>query len=118
MGLSLTHPLLSPINASDSSLSALPPVRVSCGLLDPLLDDSTELVRRLRGLGKKVQYRVWRGLSHGFMNMGIAVGADTAVDETVSWLKEMFSPETNGEQEGECSGEVPVFPDPPPAVMQ
>mmetsp|Transcript_17813 Transcript_17813/g.29490 ORF Transcript_17813/g.29490 Transcript_17813/m.29490 type:complete len:137 (+) Transcript_17813:2-412(+) len=89
------HPLsscyISPAIAPDHLLRQLPPTYVMCGSLDPLLDDSVYFVRRLRAVGKAVEFKVYSGFPHGFLNMGFVVPSTRAAIMQVStWLKALM----------------------------
>eukprot|EP00741_Cyanophora_paradoxa_P019572 tig00021128_g18894.t1 len=87
----LSSPFLSPAVAPDELLAKLPPVYVTAGTLDPLLDDAVYFVRRLRALSRKVRFKIWYGFPHGFLNMGLAVPATRAAIKQCSyWLKEVL----------------------------
>lgn len=59
-------PLVSPLFAD---LRGLPPLHVAPAELDPLRDDSERLARRLVDAGVDFDYRLWRGLTHGAVQM-------------------------------------------------
>ncbi|XP_066065465.1 hormone-sensitive lipase-like [Chamaea fasciata] len=60
---------MSPLLAPDSLLRGLPPVHLVACALDPMLDDSVALARRLRALGRPVSLRVLPGVPHGFLSL-------------------------------------------------
>uniref|UniRef100_A0A8V5GXP6 Hormone-sensitive lipase n=1 Tax=Melopsittacus undulatus TaxID=13146 RepID=A0A8V5GXP6_MELUD len=62
-------PLVSPLLAPDEQLRALPPLHLVACALDPLLDDSVALARRMRALGAHVTLRVLPDLPHGFLSL-------------------------------------------------
>ncbi|XP_030825687.1 hormone-sensitive lipase-like, partial [Camarhynchus parvulus] len=62
-------PFMSPLLAPDSLLGGLPPVHLVACALDPMLDDSVALARRLRALGRAVTLRVLPGVPHGFLSL-------------------------------------------------
>ncbi|XP_055992577.1 hormone-sensitive lipase isoform X2 [Sorex fumeus] len=64
------NPFMSPLLAPDSMLQMLPPVHIVACALDPILDDSVMLARRLRGLNRPVTLRVVEDLPHGFLSLG------------------------------------------------
>lgn len=64
----LAHCYYSPVLTSNDILAKYPPVLLICGSLDPLLDDSVFLARRLDKGGVKNDLHVFDGLSHGFMH--------------------------------------------------
>lgn len=58
--------LVSPLFAN---LEGLPPLYVAAAELDPLRDDSERLARRLIESGVSMDYRLWRGVTHGCIQM-------------------------------------------------
>ncbi|KAM6289100.1 hormone-sensitive lipase [Aegotheles albertisi] len=64
------NPYMSPLLAPDSMLGGLPPLHLVACALDPMLDDSVALARRLRSLGRPVTLRVVPDLPHGFLSLG------------------------------------------------
>ncbi|GAB0200401.1 hormone-sensitive lipase [Grus japonensis] len=64
------NPYVSPLLAPDGMLGGLPPVHLVACALDPMLDDSVALARRLRALGRPVTLRVVPDLPHGFLSLG------------------------------------------------
>ncbi|KAL1769290.1 hormone-sensitive lipase isoform X2 [Sigmodon hispidus] len=63
------NPFMSPLLAPDSMLKTLPPVHFVACALDPMLDDSVMLARRLRDLGQPVTLHVVEDLPHGFLSL-------------------------------------------------
>lgn len=61
-----TDPLAAPLRAE---LSGLPPLYVAAAEFDPLLDDSLQLVERLKSVGQPHRFRLWPGLVHGVFQM-------------------------------------------------
>ncbi|CRL00605.1 CLUMA_CG013865, isoform A [Clunio marinus] len=61
-------PLLSPYLASDEILSQFPTTRMLSTNLDPCLDDSIELGKRLKKLNVDVGVEILHGLAHGFLH--------------------------------------------------
>lgn len=64
-----THPLVSPLAASDEALQRLGPITVVSGSLDPLLDDAAVFAQRLRNLRSDDTFHVFQSMPHGFLNM-------------------------------------------------
>lgn len=64
------NPFMSPLLAPDAMLQTLPPVHIVACALDPILDDSVMLARRLRGLNHPVTLCVVEDLPHGFLSLG------------------------------------------------
>ena len=60
------HPLAEPMEAS---LAGLPPLFLNYGTVDPLADDTTELVKRLDQAGVVHECIAYPGLVHGFLQM-------------------------------------------------
>ncbi len=59
-------PFASPLRAD---LRGLPPLYVSAAELDPLRDDSERLAHRLIEAGVELDWRLWRGVTHGCFQM-------------------------------------------------
>ena len=70
-------PCCSPVFASDETLSSFPHTYIIAAGLDPLLDDSVDFHTRLCRNRTPAKLKIWRGLTHGFMNMEI-VNAEAA----------------------------------------
>ncbi len=66
-----TNPLVSPRQADDDRLRALPPLYLNAAAIDPLRSDTENLVRRLRSLGRTDRYSLYPGVVHGFMQMSL-----------------------------------------------
>ncbi|GAB1604851.1 hormone-sensitive lipase-like isoform X1 [Argonauta hians] len=62
------NPLVSPVYATDKQLLKFPEISFVTCHLDPLLDDSVMLCKRLRKLGKVADFTVLDDLPHGFLN--------------------------------------------------
>ena len=79
------HPLVSPIEAD---LTGLPPAFFSVAGLDPLRDDSRQLVEKLRMNNISADMREYEGVIHGFMLMGRSIDvANLAIEEARAALK-------------------------------
>ena len=68
-------PLLSPLNASDEALKALPPLWMNAAEIDPLCSDSELFFARLQQLGRKDNFQIVPGVVHGFMQMTLRLPA-------------------------------------------
>jgi len=68
-------PLASPLHAGDEALRALPPLFLLAAEVDPLLSDSLNLAARLRAVGRQTDVHLVEGVTHGFLQMSIALGA-------------------------------------------
>ena len=64
-----SDPCLTPVNAPDAALAALPPLYLNAAELDPLRSDSDVLAARLAALGRGDVYDLIPGVIHGFMQM-------------------------------------------------
>lgn len=62
-------PCLTPANASDALLAALPRLYLNAAEIDPLCSDSQRLAARLRALGRADVFDLVPGVVHGFMQM-------------------------------------------------
>lgn len=130
---------LSPLVAPDHLLAAFPPCVIMASELDPLLDDSVMLARRMRGLKRSadVKLKVVPLLPHGWLNMYF-VGDRTSLNasnEVIVLIKQMLangsaearmargegreratSPEPNLEESDEDAPVVKDDPSPPPGM--
>lgn len=71
------------------NLAGVAPAHLIVGSLDPLLDDSNNLVAKLKAAGVPHQFTVYQGLNHGFIRYGRLVGAARrAVAECAAALRE------------------------------
>jgi acetyl esterase len=68
-------PLASPLHASDETLRALPPLFLLVAEVDPLLSDTLNLAARLRAVGRETDVHLVEGVTHGFLQMSVALGA-------------------------------------------
>ncbi len=68
----MRDPELSPLYAD---LRRLPPAHFSCGLVDPLLDDSTFMAARWATAGNRAELRLWPEAVHGFTAFPIQLAA-------------------------------------------
>lgn len=82
------NPLAEPMEAN---LAGLPPLFLNYGMVDPLADDTTELVERLDRAGVVHECIGYPGLVHGFMQMTNRVEpAATAVADAGRAIRDMF----------------------------
>eukprot|EP01117_Protostelium_nocturnum_P012276 TRINITY_DN4519_c0_g1_i1.p1 TRINITY_DN4519_c0_g1~~TRINITY_DN4519_c0_g1_i1.p1 ORF type:complete len:828 (+),score=264.47 TRINITY_DN4519_c0_g1_i1:130-2613(+) len=94
----LDNPFLSPACASDEIFSKFPDrTYIMCGALDPLLDDSVFLAKRLVTVGKPVTLKIYDEFPHGFINLGAVPGYGKemwcAVQQVSEWMKSVFGGE-------------------------
>ena len=68
-------PLVSPLDASDEALRALPPTFLNAAGLDPLLSDTLAFRDRLAEGGVPHELAVYPGVHHGFMQMTLRLAA-------------------------------------------
>ncbi len=68
----MRDPALSPLYAD---LHGLPSAHFSCGLVDPLLDDSTFMAARWAAAGNRAELRLWPEAVHGFTAFPIQLAA-------------------------------------------
>lgn len=82
------HPLAEPM---DASLAGLPPLFLNYGTVDPLADDTTEMVRRLDQAGVVHECIAYPGLVHGFLQMTNRVqAATTAIADAGRAIRDML----------------------------
>lgn len=82
------HPLAEPM---DADLSGLPPLYLNYGTVDPLADDTVELVKRLDQAGVVHECVACPGLVHGFLQMTNRVpAAMTALSGAGRALQDML----------------------------
>lgn len=81
------NPLVSPAEASDEELSALPPTLLTGAERDILRDQGIEFVERLKKLGKKAQYDLIAGSVHLFITVD---GQTAAFNRAVSTAAEFI----------------------------
>lgn len=67
----LADPCLTPANAPDAALAALPPLYLNAAEIDPLCSDSEKLAARLHALGREDRFDLIAGVVHGFMQMSL-----------------------------------------------
>jgi acetyl esterase len=72
-----------------ADLSGLPPVWLSCGDIDPLLDDTLAVFANIRAAGGRPRLQVVPSRTHGFTNQWHSDPlADNALEMAVDWLEE------------------------------
>jgi acetyl esterase len=82
-------PRVSPVRGE---LRGLPPLFVAAAGLDPLLDDSLALARRLEEAGTPCELRIYEGVAHGFMQMSSDLdAARRAFDDAGAALGRMLA---------------------------
>jgi acetyl esterase len=67
----MSDPCLTPANAPNEMLAALPPLYLNAAEIDPLCSDSQRLAGRLHRLGRQDRFDVIQGVIHGFMQMSL-----------------------------------------------
>lgn len=68
-------------------IDRFPPTLVHAGSREMLAADCTDLVRRLKGAGLEVEYRVWPGLMHVFQAMtALMPESPVALDEIATFI--------------------------------
>ncbi|CAI9723045.1 hormone-sensitive lipase isoform X1 [Octopus vulgaris] len=88
----IQNPLVSPIYATDKQLQMFPEVSLVTCHLDPLLDDSVMLCKRLRQLGKTADFTVLDDLPHGFLNFVlVSKDARQGSNVCVEKLRKLFN---------------------------
>jgi acetyl esterase len=71
-----------------ANLKSVPPAHLIVGSLDPLLDDSNNLLAKLKEAGVQCTLQVYEGLNHGFIRSGRLIGtARRAVADCAAALK-------------------------------
>ncbi|XP_053908559.1 hormone-sensitive lipase isoform X2 [Cuculus canorus] len=91
------NPYVSPLLAPDSMLGGLPPLHLVACALDPMLDDSVALARRLRALGRPVSLSVVPDLPHGFLSLGaLSPEARRAADLCTRRIRAVLAPDGRG----------------------
>lgn len=69
------------------SLTRLPPLLVIAAEFDPLLDDSWQLVSKLREVHAVYDWEYWAGVTHGCVQMArLLQPAETFLRNTATWL--------------------------------
>lgn len=70
------------------NLAGLPPLYVAAAEFDPLLDDSKQLVERLRDIGAPHDFAIWPGVVHACLHMTRMLDpADGFLREMAAWMK-------------------------------
>jgi acetyl esterase len=79
------NPLAAPLHAD---LRGLPPLFLTASECDPLRDDTTMLVEKLKAAGADYEFRLWTATVHGCVNMmGWIPAMGPRVDEVCAFLK-------------------------------
>lgn len=82
------NPLAEPM---DANLTGLPPLFLNYGAVDPLADDTTEMVKRLDRAGVVHECIAYPGLVHGFLQMTNRVqAATTAMTDAGHAIRDML----------------------------
>lgn len=84
-----SDPLLSPLDAPDDLMKALPPVYLLANEFDPLLDDTVAFAHKLQRLEMPYTLKVLEGTPHGFLNFKDCT--DITLDGhhlVISWLQQ------------------------------
>lgn len=91
-------PLITPLNATDAALSALPPLYLNAAEIDPLCSDTENLAMRLQSLGRKDHVRIFKGVVHGFMQMTSCLSAarDATAEAAFAFRQSTGSTKKNG----------------------
>ena len=80
-----SNPLVGPLHAN---LQGLPPMFLAGAEFDPLLDSSRRLSERLRKLRIPHQWALWRGVTHGCLNMtSMLEPAKVYLREIAHWIQ-------------------------------
>eukprot|EP00817_Percolomonadidae_sp_ATCC50343_P006768 CAMPEP_0117430202 /NCGR_PEP_ID=MMETSP0758-20121206/9730_1 /TAXON_ID=63605 /ORGANISM="Percolomonas cosmopolitus, Strain AE-1 (ATCC 50343)" /LENGTH=615 /DNA_ID=CAMNT_0005217963 /DNA_START=480 /DNA_END=2327 /DNA_ORIENTATION=+ len=81
-------PFLSPAKLPDDVLAKFPPCYFNVGSLDPLLDDTVTMAKRLALVHGKVHLEVYDGLGHGYLNMlSVSKTADMVHERLIDWVR-------------------------------
>ncbi len=91
-------PLITPLNAPDEALGALPPLFLNAAEIDPLYSDTENLAMRLHSLDRKDHVRIYKGVVHGFMQMTACLSAarDATTEAALAFRQSTGSTKTNG----------------------
>jgi acetyl esterase len=82
------NPLAVPILAE---LGGLPPLLVTAAEVDPLLDDSTQLVAKLAAAGAPHRYVLWPGVTHACIHMTRMLDvAQRHIEDMAGWVQEQL----------------------------
>lgn len=84
-------PLISPVNASDDILKKLPDnIFIINSGFDPLLDDSTIFIKKLRNINKNVRNWIYN-LPHGFLNFGFLIpSVELVIQKSCQLINSVF----------------------------
>ncbi|XP_013394169.1 hormone-sensitive lipase-like [Lingula anatina] len=84
-------PYMSPLLATDHMLRKLPPVFLVSSHLDPVVDDSVSLAKRLKAINRPVKLDILDDLPHGFLNfVMISKEAKQGADLCIARIREVF----------------------------
>ena len=74
-----------------ADLTGIPPSFIAAAELDPLLDDSTALVKKLEANGVRHELVVYSGVLHGFLhNSRMVDKAQKAIDDGAVFLQRVL----------------------------
>jgi acetyl esterase len=84
------HPYAAPARAKDHR--KLPPAFVGTPEIDPTRDAAENYAAILRNANVEVEQHRYAGMPHGFVSwLGVAAGAQAAVDDASAWLRKQFA---------------------------
>jgi acetyl esterase len=79
-----------------ANLSSLPPLFVAAAAFDPLLDDSRQLVERLRAINARHDWVVWPGVTHACLDMTrMLEPAEGFLRDIALWLQRQVASENS-----------------------
>jgi acetyl esterase len=86
----LNNPYAVPAHAK--SHRNLPPAFIAVAEIDPTRDAAEKYGALLRDSGVEVEQHRYAGMPHGFVSwLGVAAGAQAAVDDACTWLRQQFA---------------------------
>eukprot|EP01102_Stenamoeba_stenopodia_P010434 TRINITY_DN3144_c0_g1_i1.p1 TRINITY_DN3144_c0_g1~~TRINITY_DN3144_c0_g1_i1.p1 ORF type:complete len:867 (+),score=204.33 TRINITY_DN3144_c0_g1_i1:174-2774(+) len=90
--VAMTDHLISCGFATDEVLKEFPPCIICVGDIDPLLDDSTFFAYRLLQAERNVKLKIYRGLPHGYLNLGFVIpAAIPAIKESGDFISQLMA---------------------------